>query len=102
MKQVLAAQEQGDTDIQAVLEEKIEYLGIALANVVNLVNPGYVVVDGYLMRNVENQRRLETSAREKFFGLNEEEVRIVFKPFDHFSGAKGAAYFLLRRLFLEK
>lgn len=102
MKQVLAAQEQGDMDIQAVLEEKIEYLGIALANVVNLVNPGYVVVDGYLMRNVENQRRLETSAREKFFGLNEEEVRIVFKPFDHFSGAKGAAYFLLRRLFLEK
>ncbi len=101
MKQVLKAQEQGDPDIQAVLEETIEYLGIALANVVNLVNPGYVVVDGYLMKSVQNQKRLETSAREKFFGLNEEEVQIVFKPFDHFSGAKGAAYFLLRRLFLE-
>ena len=51
MKQVLEAQLQKDEDVCSILQEIIEYLGIALANVVNLINPGFVVVDGYIMKN---------------------------------------------------
>ena len=54
MKQVLEAQLQKDEDVCSILQEIIEYLGIALANVVNLINPGFVVVDGYIMKNDVN------------------------------------------------
>ena len=102
MKQVLEAQLQKDEDVCSILQEIIEYLGIALANVVNLINPGFVVVDGYIMKNDVNQRLLRQAAGSKFYGLNEEEVSLVFRHFHHFYGAKGAAYFIIRRLFLEK
>lgn len=102
MKQVLEAQLKKEKNVCRVLEETIEYLGIALANVVNFINPGFVVVDGYIMKNEENRTLLKDAAVSKFFGLNEEEVKLVFEPFDHYCGAKGAAYFIIRRLFLEK
>lgn len=102
LKHILMAQERGDGDVKAVLSERIEYLGIALANVVNLINPGFVVVDGYIMKNGENKELLKASARNWFFGINEEEVKIIFREFDHYNGARGAAYFVIRRLFLEK
>lgn len=102
MKRVLQAQSQGDRDVQAILQERLTFCGIALANVVNLVNPGFVVVDGYMMRSAENRETLTASARETFFGINETEVQIVFRDFDHFNGARGAAYFAIRRMFLEK
>lgn len=102
IKQVLQAQQQGDGDVCGILEEIMEYLGIALANVVNFINPGFVVVDGYIMKNDMNRSLLKRSAVNKFYGLNEEEVKLVFKPFLHDNGARGAAYFIIRCLFLEK
>ena len=101
-KQLLEAQQEGEEAVCAILEKGIEYLGMALANVVNFINPGFVVVDGYLMRRPENARRLERAAKSRFFGLNEEEVEIFFQEFDHYSGARGAAYCIFRRLLLEK
>ncbi|MDC7291417.1 ROK family transcriptional regulator [Blautia schinkii] len=101
MKQVIKAQVRGDAAVDRILSEKLEYLGTALANVVNLINPGFVVVDSYIITNPENARKLKESAKKKFYGLNEEEIQIVFKEFDHFSGAKGAAYFVIRRCFLQ-
>lgn len=102
IKQVLRAQELKDGDVCQILQEAIEFLGIALANVVNLINPGFVVVDGYVMRAEENRKQLLRVAKSKFFGLNEEEVKLIFQPFDYQFGAKGAAFSVIRRLFLEK
>lgn len=102
IKQILEAQKCGDADVVEILDENIEYLGVALANVVNLLNPRFVVVDGYIMTVKENRERLKQYAKEKFFGINEEEVNIVFRSFEHFNGAKGAAYFMIRKKFLEK
>lgn len=79
------------------IEQAIGYLGIALANVVNLINPGYVVADSCLFQSEKNRKQLLESAKSNFFGLNEEEVQIEFAPFEKFRGAEGAAYFLIRR-----
>lgn len=102
MKQILKLQKSGEPEINWIVEEAVEYLGIALANVVNLINPGFVVVDGYLMTYDKNRQCLLQSAKSRFFGLNEEEVQIIFLEFDHLCGAKGAGYFVLKQKFLEK
>lgn len=101
MRQILEIQRDGNTEIDDIIAESVEYLGIALANVVNLINPGFVAVDGYLMTNKVNRERLLKSAKSRFYGLNEEEVQIIFTSFDHFCWAKGAGYFVIRKLFLE-
>ena len=45
MDQILEVQELGNPEVNSIIEQAIGYLGIALANVVNLINPGYVVAD---------------------------------------------------------
>ena len=101
MDQILEVQELGNPEVNSIIEQAIGYLGIALANVVNLINPGYVVADSYLFQSEKNRKQLLESAKSNFFGLNEEEVQIEFAPFEKFRGAKGAAYFLIREKFLN-
>lgn len=101
IQDILDTQRNGDKDVNQVMEEVIECLGIALANVVNLINPGFVVVDGYIMKEKPNREKLLGAAKANFFGLNEEEVQIFFHPYDSCWGAKGAAYFVISKFFLE-
>ena len=77
MEQILEVQMQGDDEVNAIIDQAIGYLGIALANVVNLINPGYVVADSCLFSVEKNRQRLLEAAKGNFFGLNEEEVQIV-------------------------
>lgn len=102
VRQILTLQQNGNQEMDAILKTSIEYLGIGLANAVNLSNPGLVVVDGYLMKYEENRRYLKKMAKKRFYGLNEKEVQMIFKPFEHNFGAKGAGYYAIKRLFLEK
>lgn len=102
MKTVLAAQNEGDSDVDAVLQEVMEYLGVSLANVVNLISPGLVVVEGYIMKNSSNRTRLLEAASRHLYGLNASEVKFEFLPFFIYRGAKGSAARVLRKEFLEK
>ncbi len=101
MSAVLTAQRQGDPAVTAILRQAIHYLGISLANTANLLSPGLVLVDGYLMRSAENQELLRQETSHYLYGLNSEEVRVEFLPFDSFRGAKGAAAQALKNFWLE-
>ena len=57
MDQILEVQELGNPEVNSIIEQAIGYLGIALANVVNLINPGYVVADSACF----NQKRTESN-----------------------------------------
>ena len=102
IKTILAAQRAGDPDVTEVLDKAIDYLGLALANVVNLISPAQVLVDGYLLQSEENRTRLLESARSRFYGLNAREVQIRFLPFDRFSGSVGAATAVIDRNFIRR
>lgn len=101
IRDILDSQQKGDADVQKIMEDVTDCLGVALANVVNLMNPGFVVVDGYIMCEQKNRERLINTAKSMFYGLNEEEVNIFFQPYDSYWGAKGAAYYVISRLFLN-
>lgn len=102
MQQILHAQELGDTAVCEILDRVVRLLGIALANVVNLINPRLVLVDSYLMNSVPNQRLLTQTATAHFYGINEQEVHIEFLPYDAYRGASGGAASVLRKFFIEK
>lgn len=102
MKQVLLAQFNGDVAVQNIMNQGMKYLGIALSNIVNLINPEFVVVDGYIMKNEQNRVIFREAAKSRFFGIDDEDVILVFEEFDRFRGAEGAGYFVIRQLFLEK
>lgn len=101
IRDILDIQRSGDKEVQEIMERVVGCLGIALANVVNLINPGFVVVDGYIMKEKRNRDRLLLTAKRNFYGLNEEEVQIFFQPFDSEWGAKSAALFVISKLFLN-
>jgi predicted NBD/HSP70 family sugar kinase len=56
MTRLLAAAAAGDDAAVAVLDETVEHLGIALANLVNLLNPEKVVIGGWAGLNLQSVR----------------------------------------------
>lgn len=102
IKTILRAQQAGDEDVREIMEKAVDYLGMALANVVNLISPAQVLVDGYIMQLTENRQRLLAAARKHFYGLNAQEVQIRFLPFDHYSAALGAAGTVISRYCIQK
>lgn len=101
IQDILALQEEGDEEIDAIIHNAIRCLGIALSNVVNLINPKFVVVDSYIMKLRKNQDRLRESAKKYFFGLNEDEVIFIFHPYEDTWGANAAALFTIANLYLD-
>lgn len=97
---VLAAQEAGDGDVDAILADAIRWQGLSLANIANLLGPGLVLVDSRLMARPENRRRLRQVTDHYLYGLNSGEIRLEFLPEDPLRGAKGAAARLVQSRWL--
>ncbi len=102
IKQVLDAQEEGDQDISPIVEEAVEYLGIALANIVNLVTPEFAVVEGPIMDRAFNAEKMEKISKHYFHSVNGKKVDIKFTPFNEYNSALGGAYLALKYFFLEQ
>ena len=49
------AVQKGDKLVDRVLESAAEYTGIAVANIINLLNPGVIVIGGGVMEQLEDQ-----------------------------------------------
>lgn len=101
IESILELQEEGDAEIIAIVEESLKYISIALANVINLINPELIIIDGYMMRNRCNRDTLLDLTEKNLFCFNGRQPRVVFSDFDEFYGAKGAAYFGIRKFFIE-
>lgn len=101
IQDIIQLQESGDKEIEEIVYQSIQYLGIALSNVVNLINPKFVIVDSYIMKLQKNQAKLKECAKKFFFGVNEEEVTFIFHPYDPVWGANAAALFVISNLYLD-
>lgn len=102
MKEILEAQDKGDPLVCAVMDNAITYLGIGLANIINLISPHLVVVDGLIMSLEQNRERLAAIAKRNMFGLNTAEVDIRFIPYEEQGGARGAASLAIKYFFLRQ
>ena len=91
MDQVLMAQELGDAPVNQVIEDAIEYLGIALANTINLISPRAVVLEGRILSTPKNQSRMLKTVEQYMFHIHSGMTDFTFLPYDPDRGARAAA-----------
>ncbi len=102
MEEILQVQCSDDRVVCTIMEDAVTYLGIALANIVNFMNPPLVIMDGRILQNKKNQDQLIEVTRNNLFSLNVEEVNIEFVPFNKFRAAKGAAALAIKKFVLQE
>lgn len=91
MEQVLTAQEMGDQAVGHIIEDAIEYLGIALANTINLISPRAVVLEGRILSTPKNQERMLRTVEQYMFHIHSGMIDFTFLPYDPDRGARAAA-----------
>ena len=91
MEHVLKAQETGDEPVNLVMEDVIDYLGIALANTINVVSPSTVVLDAKIFMAPRNQDLMMHAVRRNMFRVHVDKTQFEFLPYDPDRGARGAA-----------
>ena len=89
--EVLQAQEMGDKEAGQVIDDAIEYLGIALANTINLISPRAVVLEGRILCTPKNQERMKQIVEQYMFRIHAGLISFSFLPYDPDRGARAAA-----------
>lgn len=101
MDHVLRAQEMGDQAVNLVMEDVLDYLGIALANTINTVSPRTVMLDGHMLDTQRNRAMLQRSVERNMFRVHINKTNFVFLPYSPDRGARGAAAVVVRELLLN-
>ena len=101
MDQVLKAQSMGDEKVNLVMEDVLDYLGIALANTINTISPRAVLLDGHILSFPENQAMLLRSVERNMFRVHVGKTSFSFLPYSPDRGARGAAAVVVRDTLLN-
>lgn len=88
-----------DRQTRELLYLRVKYLAIALANIINYVSPQTVYVDGYIFQEDELRQQILEETRFNLYG--KEKTEILFVPYDSFGGAKAAAFFAVKHIFIQ-
>jgi glucokinase-like ROK family protein len=99
---ILAAARAGDTATQAMLAERARYLGIALASLVNILNPELIVLGGIYARGQDLVLPvIEATMRQRAFANLGKWVRLQTATFGPHAGVVGAAALALNAFFYQ-
>src|SRR5580692_3848138 len=84
---------QGDKFVEHIVEEAARYNGIAVANLINVLNPEVVVIGGGLMDALENEMMsvIVESAHEHAFPGSDKGVKILASKLGDDAGITGGA-----------
>jgi glucokinase len=84
---------QGDKFVEHLVEEAAMYSGIAVANIINLLNPEVIVLGGGLMDALENEMMpvIIKTAREHAFPGTDKGIKIIPSQLGDDAGITGAA-----------
>ena len=83
----------GDLYAKEVMRETARFLGAGLANLINILNPGMVVISGGVTRAGDHLfEPLRAQVRRRAFRHAEESCQIVSTTLDGMAGVIGAAY----------
>ena len=91
MEHVLAAQEAGDPAVSEIVEQAVNVLGAAVANINHFACPSLMLIEGSLFRRPDNWERFLKVVRRNLCGVIHSGTRFIFVEPDPLSGAKGAA-----------
>lgn len=100
IERIFTAARQGDTATREMIEERARYLGIALANLVNIFNPELILLGGMFAQGQDLilPTAAETMRKMAFAGMGEK-VRVQTTGFGWRAGVIGATALALTRFF---
>lgn len=103
IEQVFAAARAGDACVRAMLNERAGYMGVALANLVNILNPELILLGGlfYQGRDVLLPT-VEETMRQRSFGKLGDRVKVRPTSFGQQAGVIGAAALALTTFFYQQ
>ncbi len=102
MDRIFAAAEAGDVDVQNMLKERARYLGIALANLVNVLNPEVIVLGGLLVAGKPYMLAdIQKTVHQCAFSHLGDAVEIRTTIFGQKAGMIGAAALALKEYFYD-
>lgn len=95
LKLIFETARKGDKLTKSVVEEAISYLGIAIANIANILNPEMVVLVGGITNEGDKLLiPLKREVRKRAFYSNYKSLKIVIGKLDGNAGVLGAAALL--------
>lgn len=97
---ILEAFQKGDTDVEAVLKECGEYLGIGLANIINIFNPQRIIINGDVL--LTSDFIYHTAIKESNKRINEQlanNIKYERVNIDFEEAIKGVALHVADRIF---
>lgn len=100
MDHVLRAQSMGDREVNLVMEDVLDYLGIALANTISMVSPRVVMLDGHMLDTSQNQAMLLRAVERNMFRVHVNRTQFRFLPYDPDRGARASAAVVVREVLL--
>jgi predicted NBD/HSP70 family sugar kinase len=102
LEQLLAAAEQGNERVRELFREIGSYLGVGVANIVNVFNPDVVIIGNRMSRGAE---WLGDSIREavdaRTLSYHRAQLRILFAELQEQSAVRGAAYYAISEFFAK-
>jgi glucokinase-like ROK family protein len=103
IERVFAAARAGDVATQTMLEERACYMGISLANLVNVLNPELIVLGGIYAQGADLLfPAIEATMRQRAFAHLGERVRLETTSFGRQAGVIGAAALALSTFFYDQ
>lgn len=99
---VFDAARQGDENVRKLLEERGCYLGVALANLINLFNPELILLGGIFSRGEDLFiKPITQTIQQRAFGEMGRNVRVQATSFGWKAGVIGAAALALLQFFYQ-
>lgn len=103
IEQVFAAARQGDRAARSLLEDRARYVGVALANLVNIFNPERIVLGGLFLQGADLLLPpIEHTIRARAFAHLGERVVVQTASFGGQAGMVGAAALALDAFFYRQ
>ena len=103
IERIFAAARVGDTATRTMLEERARYMGIALANLINILHPELIVLGGILAQAYDLLGpAIEATMRQRAFANLGERVQLQTASFGRQAGVIGAAALALNAFFYQQ
>jgi predicted NBD/HSP70 family sugar kinase len=102
LESLLAAAERGEEQVTQLFDWIGEWLGIGIANIVNVFNPEVVII-GNRMSRAERWigGPLRATVTRRTLSYHRERMRILFAELSDRSAVRGAAYYAISRFFTK-
>lgn len=103
IESVFEAARQGDDQVQSMLDERGSYLGVALANLINLFNPELILLGGIFSLGEDLFiKSVSQTIQQRAFGEMGKNVRVEATSFRWKAGVLGAASLALLQFFYQQ